>query len=106
MVAFNNFAQFIEKRHDRPYFRWKLFVDEPDSVLDRIEQVEYKLHPTFPQPHQIRKNRADKFALETAGWGEFTLLIDVKFRNGSTETVAYWLDLKKQWPNEGLAIQR
>jgi transcription initiation factor IIF auxiliary subunit len=104
MVKFDNFAQFIEKRHDRPYYKWKVFVDEPDRVLDQIEQVEYTLHPTFPQPHQILKNRADKFALEKAGWGEFTLLINVKFRDGRTETVAYWLDLKKQWLNEGLPI--
>jgi transcription initiation factor IIF auxiliary subunit len=100
MVHFNNYAKFIDKRGDRPYYRWKVFVDEPVPVLDQIEQVEYTLHSTFPQPHQVRDNRGDRFALETAGWGEFTMLIDVKFRDGRVEEVPYWLDLKKKWPNE------
>jgi len=100
MIHFNNYAQFVEKRYGRPYYRWKVFVDEPDSVLDQIDQVEYTLHATFPQPHQVRANREDKFALETAGWGEFTMLVEVKFRDGRLEKVPYWLDLRKKWPNE------
>jgi transcription initiation factor IIF auxiliary subunit len=100
MVRFNNYAKFIEKRADRPYHKWKVFVDEPDAVLNQIEEVEYTLHPTFPQRHQMRKNREENFALETAGWGEFTMLIDVKFRDGRVEKVPYWLDLGKKWPNE------
>jgi transcription initiation factor IIF auxiliary subunit len=100
MVRFNNYAKFIEKRYGRPYHRWRVFVDEPDSVLDQIDQVEYILHATFPQPRRVLHNREDKFALETAGWGEFTMLIDVKFRDGRVEKVPYWLDLSKNWPNE------
>ena len=99
MVRFNNYAQFLEKRQDTPYYRWQVFVDEPDSVLDQIEQVEYTLDPTFPQPHPVRDDRGNKFALESAGWGEFTLLMKVKFRDGKVETVPYWLDLGKPWPS-------
>jgi len=101
MVHFNNYAKFIENRYGSPYYEWKVFVDEPDSVLDQIDYVEYTLHPTFRPPHQVRQNRQDKFALETAGWGEFTMLIDVKFRDGRVEKVPYWLDLGKKWPREG-----
>lgn len=100
MVHFNNFAQVVEKRGGQQYYRWKVFVDEPDATLDEIDRVEYSLHPTFRQPHQVRTNREDKFALETAGWGEFTMMIDVKFRDGKTEKVPYWLDLRKEWPGE------
>jgi transcription initiation factor IIF auxiliary subunit len=99
MVRFNNYARLLEKRGDRPYYSWKVFVDEPGSVLDQIEKVEYTLHPTFPQPHQVRQNREERFALESAGWGEFTMLIDVKYRDGKKEKVPYWLDLGKKWPN-------
>jgi transcription initiation factor IIF auxiliary subunit len=99
MVRFNNYARLLEKRGDRPYYSWKVFVDEPGSVLDQIEKVEYTLHPTFPQPHQVRQNREERFALESAGWGEFTMLIDVKYRDGKKEKVPYWLDLKKEWPS-------
>ena len=98
MVHFNNYAKFIENRYGSPYYKWKVFVDEPDSVLDQIDQVEYTLHPTFSPPNRIYENREEKFALETFGWGEFTMLISVKFRNGKVEKVPYWLDLKKKWP--------
>lgn len=101
MVRFNNYAKVLERRADRSYFKWKVFVDESESVLEQIDQVEYTLHPTFPQPHQVRDSRKDKFALETAGWGEFTMLIAVKFSDGSVEEVPYWLDLGKKWPDEG-----
>ncbi len=101
MVRFNNYAKLLKKEGDRPYYSWKVFVDESDSVLQQIDQVEYTLHPTFPQPHQIREKKEDKFALETAGWGEFTMLIDVKFQDGRVEKVPYRLDLNKKWPDEG-----
>ena len=100
MVSINNHSQVIDRKGKDQYFRWKVFVDEPDSKLAEIVEVEYTLHPTFPAPHQVRTSRAEKFALETQGWGEFTMLVDVRFRDGSSETVPYHLDLKKGWPTE------
>jgi transcription initiation factor IIF auxiliary subunit len=90
----------MEKKGKDYYYRWRVFVDESEPVLEQIQQVEYTLHPTFPQPHQVRTDRRDLFALETAGWGEFTMLIDVKYRDGRIEKVPYWLDLSKKWPGE------
>ena len=39
MVRFNNYAEPTEKRRGDPYYRWKVFVDEPDSVLEQIDHV-------------------------------------------------------------------
>ena len=99
MVHFNNYAKFVEKRGDRAYYQWKIFVDEPRSVLDQIKEVTYTLHQTFPKPLQVRDNPDDAFALETSGWGEFTILVDVKYRDGKLEEMPYWLDLDKTWPD-------
>lgn len=104
MVRFNNYTKFIDKRGARPYYKWKVFVDEPESILVQIERVEYTLHPTFPEPHQVRGDPADKFALETSGWGEFTMLVEVKFHDGRVETIPYWLDFHKGWPEEIPAV--
>ena len=100
MIKLDNYAREEEMRGDRRFYRWKVFVDEDQSILDQIEEVDYQLNPTFPQPEQTVRNPQDGFSLETAGWGEFTLSADIKFRDGRVETVAYWLDLGKEWPDD------
>ena len=100
-IRFNNFARSVGKRGNYEYYQWRVFVDEPPQVLSQIDEVEYLLHPTFPQPSQVRRNQNDKFALETAGWGEFQLLITIKYKNGREEHEKYQLVLdpqEKQWP--------
>lgn len=97
-VRFNNFAKPIERRGDLQYFRWKVFTDEPDAILDKIESVEYLLHPTFPNPYATRKDRATKFSLESRGWGSFDIDITVNFKDGHKEVGKYYLDLKRGWP--------
>jgi transcription initiation factor IIF auxiliary subunit len=77
-----------------------VFVDEPDEKLNQIRMVIYSLHPTFPNPTQIRDNPQDHFALETAGWGEFNILVTVKFKDGHEEILEYPLNLSKSWPTE------
>ena len=99
-IHFNNVAKSIEQQGEYMYFRWKAFVDEPDEVLDQIESVEYLLHPTFPEPYQVRKDRASKFSLQTAGWGEFNLTTTVNFKDGHKEVGKYHLDLGKGWPQD------
>ncbi len=100
MVRFNNYAKPLEKRSGYKYFKWKVFVDESDEVLSQIKEVEYTLHPTFPEPHQCRDKREDKFSLESVGWGEFTMLITVKYQDERVEKTSYHLDVSRPWPNE------
>ena len=105
-VRFNNYARSIGKRGDSEYFQWRIFVDEPAEALSRIADVEYLLHPTFPQPRQVRSSATDRFSLESAGWGEFTVLITVKYKDGSEERTKYHLTLspqEKPWPVEQAA---
>ncbi len=105
-IRFNNYARAAGRRGTNEYHEWRVFVDEPAEILDQIDEVEYVLHPTFPQPYQVRRNRQDKFALETAGWGEFKLLITVKFKDGRQERAKYSLSLdteQKPWPTEATA---
>ncbi len=102
-VKFNNYSRVAGKTGTRDYFKWCVFVDEPPEKLAQIKEVEYFLHSSFPEPYQTRSNSADKFALETAGWGEFTLGITVTFKDGKQENLRYPLILdpnKKPWPLE------
>jgi len=89
------------KRGSNEYYQWRVFVDEPIQVLAQIKEVEYLLHPTFPQPSQVRSNPEDRFALESAGWGEFQILITIKYKDGREERGKYQLVLDPQgkpWP--------
>ena len=100
MVRLANYAKNLDKRGNQQYYRWRVFIDEPDSILDQISEVKYILHPTFPEPQQVQTNRGDKFALETSGWGSFTMLIEVTSKGGKVEMIPYFLDLGKDWPSD------
>ncbi len=58
--------------------------------------MQYTLHPTFPQPTRTSRDRERQFALEAMGWGEFRLLITVRFTNGRETKTTYMLDLSKR----------
>jgi hypothetical protein len=97
-IRFNNYAQAISTLSGRTYYKWRVFMDEPDQVLNRIEEVQYLLHPTFPEPFQVRTNPNDKFAVEASGWGQFLIQITIKYKDQSTVRTGYFLDLTKGWP--------
>lgn len=97
-IRISNYSKPTEKRGDLQYYRWRVFIDEPPEQLNKIKSVEYLLHPTFPQPVQVCTNPNNKFALETLGWGEFSILVRVNYKDGSKEDSDYLLRLNKGWP--------
>jgi len=98
LLKFNNYARDAGEINGQKYYEWRVFVDEPDSVLQNVKEVQYVLHPTFPQPFQVSKDVASQFELVTSGWGQFTILITVVYQDGSREKSSYYLDLSKGWP--------
>jgi hypothetical protein len=62
----------LERRVVRVY----LDADNED-FLDRVERVEYHLHPTFPHPIRVMTNREKNFELLTRAWGQFNLSANV-----------------------------
>jgi pYEATS domain-containing protein involved in immunity len=99
-VRFNNYARKTGDQYGRPYYAWRVFVDEPPRVLQTIEQVDYVLHPTFPDPFRTSRSRDNAFELAASGWGEFTIVITVHFTNGKEAKTGYYLNLSKPWPPE------
>jgi hypothetical protein len=97
-IKFNNYAKPVNTQDRRTYFKWRVFVDEPDQVLNRIAEVQYLLHPTFPEPLQIRTNPNDKFAVDASGWGEFLIQITIKYKDQTTVKTGYQLNLGNRWP--------
>ena len=105
VVRFDNYAKFMETRESEKYgkynwYRWMVFVDEDDQTLEKIEYVQYLLHPTFRDPKRTVYDRKSKFALVSYGWGEFTIFITVRFKDGTEDETTYFLNLRKRWPEE------
>ena len=93
----------LEKKGDRKRYRWQVFVDDKETILDKIDSVTYVLHPTFPNPVREVSDRKSKFALETTGWGSFDIRIMIRYKDGKEEEEWYSLDLSKGWPSEAVA---
>src|SRR5574341_547764 len=96
-LSFNNYAKKIGSREVRgtsyDWYKWRVFVDAPDDILDKIEYIDYLLHPTFPLPNRRVKHKQSKFALELEGWGSFSIAITVVFKDSIVEKYDYYLDL-------------
>jgi transcription initiation factor IIF auxiliary subunit len=97
-VNFSNYIRKVGKRGENDWYEWRVFVEDGEDVLDKIDHVEYLLHPTFPNPRRLVYDRQSRFALNGSGWGQFTIKIRVTYSNGEAESTSYFLDFNKSWP--------
>lgn len=75
-------------------WEWSVWVNASDAELDRIERVQYTLHPTFPKPVRDVFDRATKFRLTTSGWGVFTVYAKAFLKTGETVEMQHELELR------------
>jgi hypothetical protein len=93
------FAKPIKVKQSSDYlgndrWSWSIWIESAAKELDQVEYVEYTLHPTFPEPVQRRTNRAENFRLDSEGWGEFSINVEVKPREGKPVRIEHWLTLE------------
>jgi hypothetical protein len=70
-----------DKEFGRPMYSFHAIIQAPDEVLDRIEFVKYKLHPSYPNPIQPVNDRKSHFKLKELAWGESILGAEVKIKD-------------------------
>jgi transcription initiation factor IIF auxiliary subunit len=75
------------------WWEWSVWVEGRKADLDRIEYVEWTLHPTFPKPIRRIDDRSTKFRLETGGWGTFLIRARVEMKDGSSIRLRHELEL-------------
>src|ERR1035437_4524298 len=72
---------------------WSVWLVGPTVELNQIDYVTYTLHPTYPSPVQVINTREDGFRLNSGGWGEFTIYIDITQKNGESFQLTHDLKL-------------
>jgi hypothetical protein len=55
----------------------------------------YMLHPTFPEPVRLVTDRASGFRLTATGWGAFTIVAEVRGRDGTVQKLKHVLQLRE-----------
>lgn len=98
VLHFMNYAYPIKKHGGKQCYRWRIFLDKPTNAVQEIREVRYQLHHTFRNPIKVRRSAKNRFKLTITGWGEFTIKILIKYRDGEEGKTKYKLDLTKPWP--------
>lgn len=76
---------------DRSHWRWSVWLDAPSDELEQIEDVVWKLHPTF-SPSEVRVNsRETGFRLKSEGWDEFEIQAEIHRTNRPAQSIRHWL---------------
>ena len=86
------------------WWEWSVWVEGPPEELELLELVTYRLHPTFPQPVQQVRDAATRFRLRSAGWGEFAIVADARFKDGHTVRLERWLKLGDEAKPRGISF--
>ncbi len=86
-LKLTNTSHYVGKRGKTDWWEWTAFVEGTNSELDKIDYVEYHLHPSFQNPIRRRKRREDGFALKSKGWGVFQLQAKVVYKDTNRRKV-------------------
>jgi len=77
-------------------FRWQVYIDADPSTLARIKCVEYTLVPAFENRVRQVCDPTDGFTLEEAGRQGFPITLTVNWKDGSSTSLSYLLDLTSE----------
>lgn len=75
-------------------WNWTVFISARQKDIDDIKCVEYKLHPSFPNPVRLVCEQGDPqrpFGLSATGWGTFSIGIRVFMKNGTHQDLKHQL---------------
>ena len=73
------------------WWNWAVWLEGSIDELNKVREVVYTLHSTFPQPVRSVTDRQSKFRLEAAGWGEFMIFAAVKTIDNQEILLRHWL---------------
>jgi len=75
---------------------WWAWIEGTTAELDKVDQVMWILHPTFPNPIRTTADRGSNFTLKTSGWGVFVLKAKVFLKSGATRQLEHLISFAPQ----------
>jgi len=69
-----------EKYVGNDYWNWSAWIDATPEELDQVSLVTWILHPSFSPSRVPTEDRSSQFRLDTAGWGTFMLLAELRLK--------------------------
>lgn len=82
-----------ERYAGKDWWTWSVWIEASNDDLANVEKVIWHLHPTFKDPVRVQTNRAEKFRLNTAGWGTFRIRADVIMNDETSAKLYHELEL-------------
>jgi hypothetical protein len=79
-------AEEYDTEYRRKMYRWDATIQGNDAILDEIDSVTYRLHPSYRKSVYIIRcedeaGRGKNFKLKELAWGESVLAAEVRFKN-------------------------
>jgi transcription initiation factor IIF auxiliary subunit len=92
----------------KDWWEWSVWLEGTKAELNAIDRVVYTLHATFADPIRTIKTRENGFRLNSAGWGEFRIYIEIIQREGKRIKRSHWLKLEypKDSKQTGHAVKK
>lgn len=84
----------VAKTAGNNQWNWTIFLTGPRQDLDKVDSVEYTLHPTFPNPVRRVSALGDPdraFGLSATGWGTFEVGVRVFMKDGQSKELKHRL---------------
>jgi hypothetical protein len=78
---------------DESWWNWSVWLEGTAAELNIVQFVVYTLHPTFADPVRVVTTRKNGFRLDSAGWGEFEIYIEIRRLDGKTVKRTHYLKL-------------
>jgi hypothetical protein len=97
-IRFSNTSSLVGKGQ----YKWTIYLDADQSVLDQIKSVEYLLHPSFDNPdREVTDPRKGPRAFSTSGTAlrPAKIGIAIHYKNGGVRTFEYTLRLRSSFSN-------
>ena len=82
-----------EKYVEDNWWNWSVWIEGTATELDAVISVEWRLHPSFPNPIRRITNKNTHFRLDTSGWGVFLVHASVFMKDGTVEKLQHFLQL-------------
>ncbi|MBR0960213.1 pYEATS domain-containing protein [Bradyrhizobium japonicum] len=90
----------LSEQIEPSYWGWSVWLEGSPEEIAAVEEVVWKLHPTFSSPEVRVTDRTSNFRLVRSGWGEFRIQADVRMNNGQNLALSHWLRLGPSAPTK------